>query len=463
MSNVVERVQSALLSLYYTGSVTTAESLRRMVTPYALGVTNNDISIPSPQVLTGDPVCSTLIDRLMTNPSNVDYWIRLLHTLDCPPGALISDCFALFPTSCQSKTLPVVRMTVDPEQRWVEFMTVTEAILYYDLATIDKLVIYIYSVGVFGFMWNEATLSMLELDDVMGYLAARCFQGELDKRLNGGIVSSFIQGAPDLFEGVDMSGIASDPKTLQTNLQQQMTRSNNLMYTSNATDEMMALEDQGVITMPERYSTYLRGPLLFPKVGPALFSSITRNGIKPTPSKTDPKNNASNTENNRITPVPKSEMISVNEILRKMAVGEGTNTGLSNPSLAGALSGLGGFMGQAIKANFSGYVNEAAQDIVNRGVNVQASAMAQQLAALNENVFQQRFSELSGQMDAAMTGVDNARTAIVKADKEIQNQMPGGNEVKVQDAVPIGREGMTPELQRVTQLHDEKRELEEKE
>lgn len=270
--------------LFTQNRARSVEEITYRYAPFAIGLNNNGLMVPTPNILRGNASSDLWCDTMaLYEVKHLQYWITACAAYD--PSTLIIDFMSeLSPVACQQHYLPFIEYIPRPEQVLVKTGPMIELVHIYNLSTVGDLAAYLYSIIILGVFLNDYIANdILMIQNVQEFIASRLFQGEIDGIMMkdlGHSVSTFLPGF-----GADQGVYNSEP--FYQNLQGKLSPSEfndlvrrekitimNAKQLGNESPQVIAMKH--LLQLSSSYMKYVetRGPLGLPKVGPKEYESI---------------------------------------------------------------------------------------------------------------------------------------------------------------------------------------------
>jgi hypothetical protein len=282
------RVNIILADLVHQFPLQSVEQVTTLISPYASGINNGGLIIPTPNTLKGNQGCKAWCHMMsMYNVNHMNYWLREFsqqQSLD------LSIALAILPShQCFEHVLPCLFFSEVPFQIKCRTVHITELIAEYNMEKVEDLLHYIWSVIGLGLFANDfIATKVYEIDDIDRFIASRLFQGEVDSTLSlGGRYSYFVSKFQESSKTYDsfefMYNVESNPDNLGMLVQREKQLIASCTFLGNETPQVIAIEE--ALKLPLDYKLYLRSPNAMEKVGPQVFYEIIHGTLLSAPQR----------------------------------------------------------------------------------------------------------------------------------------------------------------------------------
>jgi len=276
-------INSILTELVYDHPQTSAYQIQRLVAPYAAGFINGSIIVPTPMMLRGNQGTRSWCELLaIMNPTSFDFWLSATaHQQD---ESLYSVLLNLNPMQCQKYVLPCVFYTETPYKVTCRCVHINELMSEYNMKKCSDLLMYIWAIASLGIFMNEyMAREVFEITNVEEFLAGRLFQGRIDCMLGDGTVSVFMDRVKtdvSVYTTHELMNSFEEPETdLSLLILKQKQLIQTCTFLGNETPQVLAMEE--ALDLSKAYSSYLKTPSSFVKVGSNVFDQVTQGHTKP--------------------------------------------------------------------------------------------------------------------------------------------------------------------------------------
>lgn len=301
---IFQKIHQLILAFWRRSSPQmTVARMNERFCPYAVGVNNGGIVIPSTTIMVANSMAVTeyLTAATFMNMSGVHFWIQHIHKAGNKNMETVPFLHTINEFAMMSQTIPAIRYQSFPERTTVEQMTIQELVLTYNMTTLSDIALYLYSVVIFGLYLDDGIASdVLKIVNIPQFVTARIFQGELDRALGplsiaGSSILPFgmleyrektYDAGENFLDKVSSAMEGSETEKLHDILRGHIISTHNSTFLGNSTDHVIALQEAGLTRFPSTYQSYLTNRSDFVKVGYTTFENITTGkgpkGITPT-------------------------------------------------------------------------------------------------------------------------------------------------------------------------------------
>lgn len=265
--------------------LTSADQISTRYCPYAQGVNNNGIIIPSREILIGNPATQSWCDMMtFFDVTSINYWLDISSVFK---DSMLSEMLRMVPRTCMSHVLPYVVYTPQPEFVSIRQGTLLDVVAEYNLQSVNDLRVYLFSLVILGIFLNDYMAEQVfNIQNMREFLAARLFQGELDHKLNernflpspGGVfVTAYGGGGEGTYSSLPFFNSVNGPLTSEefnSLVTRERVKVSTCRFLGNDTPQVIAMKD--ALSLSDTYTKYLTTrDDRFSKVGGRVFENIT--------------------------------------------------------------------------------------------------------------------------------------------------------------------------------------------